>query len=369
MMVPWQLPGPAGFLIQISDAIREGKHVIIGSPASMAQQLPRAVDEYLAKEWRVAGPWSVAAAHPLDDLGACLNLRPRSGARESIGTMLERLPERHVVIFRAIQAEVWPVWLNFIAEYANASRAVPTFERTQLICITDGVPRQQISVEHSGVRTFIWDGVIGEYDVLGHVMRQWRSRGRPIDVRAKLIARIIARIGLWDFGLVDQLMETDPHLLFDPVEVLTRCAATLPERNELRDTWESGGAAEFDGETLFHSLVLARAGDPAGELGMRLWAAQAAELLPVLEINRRRLAIRMKAVPVGVPIRLNGEGARDLMDLEIGDLFRTARDYRFPRDIVRLGEKFWMLRNKLAHLRPGSADEVLDSEILHSIRA
>jgi len=136
----------------------------------------------------------------------------------------------------------------------------------------------------------------------------------------------------------------------------------------LGGTWEEGGLAEFDSEELQHAVFLARGGDPTGELAMRLWAAQASELLPALEINRRQLAKRMKDARLRMPVSLNGELIHDLADVEIGPLLHLARVHRLPPDIVRVAEKYSRLRNKLAHLSPLCADEALDPEILVSRR-
>jgi hypothetical protein len=87
-----------------------------------------------------------------------------------------------------------------------------------------------------------------------------------------------------------------------------------------------------------------------------------------LEICRRQLAKRMKDLRHRLPLNLNGEMIHDLVDVEIGPLMRLAKQYRLSPDIVRMAEKFWRLRNKLAHLSPLDADEALDAELLTTRR-
>ena len=97
---------------------------------------------------------------------------------------------------------------------------------------------------------------------------------------------------------------------------------------------------------------------------MRLWAAQASELLPALEICRRQLAKRMQDARLRLPVSLNGQLIHDLVDVEIGPLLHLAREHRLPQDIVRVAKKLSQLRNKLAHLTPLNADEAFDTELL-----
>jgi hypothetical protein len=59
-------------------------------------------------------------------------------------------------------------------------------------------------------------------------------------------------------------------------------------------------------------------------------------------------------------LKLNGESVHDLNDVEIGELVHLARVYHLPKDIIRTAENYRSLRNKLAHLKPVTADEALD---------
>jgi hypothetical protein len=204
--------------------------------------------------------------------------------------------------------------------------------------------------------------------VFSYVIQIWRSKGHRIDAEAKLIARIVTRLALWDFDLIDRLLELDTRELFEPRKAIQAIVALDPTLSRIGDTWEEGGVAEFDGDHLSHAVALLQAGDPKDELAMRVWAAQAAELLPALELKRRQLAKRMKSARLPLPVIIDGEKFHDPLDLEIGPLFHLARIHRLPADIIRIAEKFWCLRNKLAHLSPLGADEVLDPEILGARR-
>ena len=91
---------------------------------------------------------------------------------------------------------------------------------------------------------------------------------------------------------------------------------------------------------------------------MRLWAAQAAELLPLLEIRRRHLVERMRAVPgLSRAMTLNGAAVGDLDDVEIGELAYLADQFTSPRPILNEAKRLRWLRNRLSHLCPVGLDE------------
>ena len=92
---------------------------------------------------------------------------------------------------------------------------------------------------------------------------------------------------------------------------------------------------------------------------MRLWAAQASEMLPTIELQRRALALRMRD-HLPMPIRLNDENVKDLNDVEIGTLAFLACKYNLRNSIIQAANRLRRFRNKLAHLEPLNADEALE---------
>lgn len=361
----WSLPGPAGFIAEVVDALRDGANVVVGVPLPVRAEMSSMLEDQLVNEsWRVARTADTSELSPLDQLHETLEVDDDPSSRRSIASLMASIRSKHIVIVSGVETSQWPAWKLFLDDYANASRAVMTIDRTQLLMIAAGVPARQLPSKAPALTPLIWNGVVGEADVFGYAIQSWRDKGGIIDAKAKLVARIISRLALWDFDLIDRLLGVDPRDLFDPKAAVLAAAAGDSTMQHLDALWEKGGLAEFDGEEFQHALTLARDGDPKGELAMRLWAAQASELLPALEIKRRQLAQRMKDARLKLPVPLNGEMIHDLLDIEIGPLLRIAREHRLPSDIVRVAEKYWRLRNKLAHLRPLSASEALDPEVL-----
>jgi len=364
----WSLPGPAGFIAGVMEALREGASVVVGASLPSYAALAFTFEDRLAEQWRITGPLAPSGLPPLDELYAALDVEDDPSSRRSIAALMANIESKRVILISGVDMPQWPAWRRFLDDYANASRGVAAVDRSLLLVITAGVPKARLPIKAPALTPFIWDGVVGEADVFSYVIQSLRRKGRCVDAQAKLVARIITRLALWDFDLIDRLLDLELVDLFNSTAAVMAAAEGLSALEHLGGTWEEGGLAEFDSEELQHAVFLLRGGDPTGELTMRLWAAQASELLPALEINRRQLAKRMKDARLRLPVNLNGELIHDLVDVEIGPLLHLARVLRLPPDIVRVAEKYSRLRNKLAHLSPLCADEALDPEILVSRR-
>lgn len=363
-MDKWSLPGPAGFIAGVMAVLREGANVIVGASLPSYAALSVVLEDRLADVWRITGPLAVSELSPLDELYSALDMEDNPSSRRSVASLMASIKSKRVIVVSGVRMPQWPAWKKFLDDYANASRAVAAVDRTQLLVITADVPKAQLPNQAPALSPLIWDGVVSEADVFSYVIQSWRRKGKRIDAQTKLVARIITRLALWDFDLVDNMLNLDPRDLFDPTAAILAASAGVPTLQQLGASWAHGGLAEFDGEELQHAVALVQSRDPKGELAMRLWAAQASELLPALEIRRRQLAKRMMDARLRLPAKLNGEMIHDLVDVEIGPLLHLARLHRLPPDIVRLAEKYSRLRNKLAHLCPLDADEALDPEVL-----
>lgn len=360
----WKLPGPAGFIDNLMASLRDGASVVVGATSTSHAALAYALEDQVANEWRLTGPLGPSELSPLDQLYDELDVADEPGSRRSIAALIGGIESKRLILVTSVDPLRWPAWQRFLEEYAHTSRSLSAFDRSQLLIVTTGIPRNRLPQPAPALATWVWDGVVGEADVFSYVVQSWRQKGRPVDATAKLVARIITRLALWDFDLTDRLLERDPRDLFDPIDALRVALDGLPALQQVEAPWELGGAAEFDGEQRAHSAMLLQSGDKDSELSMRLWAAQASEILPALEIGRRMLADRMKDARLKLPVTLNGELIHDLLDVEIGPLHYLAKVHRLPPDIVRLAEKYKDLRNKLAHLCPLTADEAMDPEVL-----
>jgi hypothetical protein len=348
----------------VINALREGASIVVGASSPACSALALTLEDRIANEWRIAGPIVPSGLEPLDEIYAALDIDDDLSVRRSTASLIRGIESKCVIMITGVEMRHWPAWQQLLDDYANASRSVASVDRSQLLVIASGVPKARLPSRAPALIPLVWDGVVSEADVFSYVIQSLRRRGKRVDGHAKLLARIITRLALWDFDLVDGLLALDPSQLFNPAAAVRSASANVPVLLHIGNPWEEGGSAEFDGEVLTHAAALVRDGDPRGELAMRLWAAQASELLPALEICRRQLAKRMKDARLRLPVNLNGEWIHDLVDVEIGPLLHLARQYRLPPDIMRVAEKLCRLRNKLAHLNPLNADEALDPELL-----
>jgi hypothetical protein len=360
----WLLPGPLHFLNTISDALREGLNVVLATPSTGSSQPLRALEKFLGAEgWHLAGPVCGRSDSPLDQLFAELSLEDGGATRRSIALLRDALAPGQVVQVHGVGLAAWPAWRKLLEEYEVASRGSSAFDRSLLLVVTEGIPVAQLPRRAAALKAIVWDGVIGELDMLLYATEAFRKRSLPMDKGTRLLSRLIAQLSLWDFEIADYLINQHPRQLFQPAEALRSAKALVGSQHQLGPTWEEGGRQQFDGIESMHPYLVLNLDDPMDELRMRVWAAQAAEILPALELHRRALSKRMRPA-VSLPMQLGELRVTDLDDLEIGQLAYVANARKLGKDIRRLAEKWRKVRNKLAHLEALDADEALDEELL-----
>ena len=358
----WSLPGPASFINTIVEALREGSNVAIAVPLQAIPELPTKLEYRLGDEgFRLTRPFAPGNGLPIDEIYSELDIHSGQPMSRTVASLLSHIGDKRILFVDSVLVGNWTSWKQFLEEYAAASRSVSVFDRTQVLLIVRGISLANFIGRSPALEPFVWNSQISEADVLSYSLQHWRINGRPIDAHAKLIARIITRIGAWDFDLVDRLLRLDWRELFEPMNALATIANAHDIEPPVGNGWEQGGILDVDGERTRHALGVWKDGDPGQELKMRLWAAQAAELLPLLELKRRTLSERIKATrKIPATAHLNGEIVHDLYDVELGDLLHLARVFRLPNDILRTAQNLRDYRNKLAHLTPISAEDASD---------
>lgn len=356
----WLLHGPSRFIASVLDAVRDGSNVIIGASVHAVADLPAVLEARIAENHSAVVISNPQHYDPIDEIYEALDLSDGTVMSRSVASLLSAFQRPEMIIVDHVDEARWGAWKNFLADYESASRSVLAMDRTQFIVCVRGVPKVQLSQRAPALEVFTWTGHVSEFDVLSYVIEKLRAQQGRISQKTKLVARIIHRLAAWDLDLVDRLIELPWDNLFDPLRSLN-LVANGDIRVPLGRAWEAGGCCEVDGVLTMHALHLLASGDPEQELRMRLWAAQASELLPILEIKRRKLAERIKGLSKVPPdASVNGEVVQDVLDVEVGGLAYLTRRYNFPPDICRLAETLRNYRNKLAHLTPLTADEALD---------
>lgn len=368
----WQaLPGPAAFISDVVQLIRDGMSVVVAAPLHVPSGFERAFVEPLEHDrWHVQHAVIDTQDDPLKWLTETLYLEPDQWVGWSVEKMFERFNAGQVIVIEGVTASNWDAWRTFLRDFEVASRRYPSDERAVLLVTVRGVPRKRLQAEGAALVIRAWESIFGELDVLIYVDQHLRSRRSPSRHR-KLIVRQIAALALWDLDLAQFLVNQPERDLFDPQAVLSAGRESMGRGCiPMGETWESGGRDRFDNADMLHPFVLMDQGDPKKELKRRLWTAQAATLLPLIEMRRRELAKDLnRYVPCpfwiyASPSDKKGRIVQSLDELEVGVLAHVTRTTAgVRRDLQDQAEWLADCRNTLAHLGVLSGAEALDARL------
>jgi hypothetical protein len=362
--VRWlDLPGPARYIDTALDGLRDGHALVLATPRTGPPYLlAEIVDRLVRDHWHVRSVQDVGSSSPVHCLAEALDQTLETSIRPSINTLCQQPGEGRVLTLEVGQ-ERWPSWRAAVTEFAEACRGLQSEDRLRIVIHVTGVPLNELPRPLPTLRCLPWLDVVGELDVLvhaTHALRQHTDTPKPSD---RLLARTVARLAGWDLDLADWLLDLPRDTLFSPVTALRAHATTLPSDDvdpSRPSQWHEGTQQIVDGQKIDHALWLAARGDPSGELAHRIWAAQAAELLPRLDLRRRAL---IKGLPVHLkpPLMVEGICFQDLFDLDYRPLCELVEnDPRVPPTTKRHATRLRKARNRLAHLECLTAADALD---------
>jgi hypothetical protein len=362
----WQaLPGPASFINGVLQQIRDGVSVAVATPLLIPPGLEDAFVETLAHDrWNVQRVSVDSAEDPLKWLTERLYLEPKQWVGWSVERMFGQLSPGHVVVIDGVTESNWDLWRAFLRDFEVASRQRASDERAVLLVFLRGVPRKRLQATGAALAMCIWSGVFGELDTLIYVDQRLRSN-RKIARHHKLIVRQIAVLALWDLDLANFLVDQPEGDMFDAQAILRVGRSALGrDGTPMAASWEAGGVDSVDGVEFSHPFVLVDQADPAGELRRRLWAAQAAELLPLIEARRRELVQGLER-HVPCPFWIDGgkRQVRSLDELEIGSLAYVTQTHGIHGELRDRAEWLARCRNTLAHLGLLGAGDALSSRL------
>lgn len=358
------LPGPTSFFNGVLDQIRRGVSTLVAAPSIVPVDFEKALVDVLHDDrWDVRRYSYDSSTDPLHWLTDCLYLEPPSWLNWSVESLFERLSSRLVIAVEGVTDSNWETWRVFLRDFELASRRRPSDERAVLLVFARGVPRKRLQVVDAALSVSIWSGVLSELDVLVYVDQSIRKRGSP-QRHHRLIVRHISALALWDLELADFLVDQPHPDLFSFLPILqTGMEVLAGRRQRLGEGWEQGGSDIFDGAELEHPFRLVESGDPLEELKRRLWTAQAAELLPLIEVRRRQLAQALNR-HIRCPFWISDDRKVDSLDeLEIGSLAYAAIKHRVSGDARDNVEWLANCRNALAHLKVLDGRMALDRRL------
>ncbi len=358
------LPGPGKFIGQVIEQIRGGVSTIVATPFLVPTDFEDAFTDVLDQDrWVVHRCHAESGGDPLAWLTEQLYIVPESWVEWSAESLFERLSPSQVIAIDGVTAESWDVWRAFLRDFEVASRRRASDERAVLLIFVRGVPQKRLQFSGAALSLQMWTGIIGELDTLVYVDQLIRQRGEVVR-HHKLVVRQIAALALWDLELAEFLVERPSSESFDALNMMRVAKEKMERRGfEVENTWENGGTDKFDDQELLHPFVLIESADLRGELTRRLWAAQAAELLPVIEVRRLASAKSLQR-HIPCPFWIDSNRKVDALDeLEIGSLAYAAHTHKAPTEIREKVQWLADCRNALAHLKVLGASIALDPRL------
>lgn len=356
------LPGPGSFIDRVVERIRGGVSTVVATPSPAPPDIEAAITDLLNQDrWVVHRCNAESVREPLAWLTDQLYLQPESWVEWTTESLFERLSPSQVISIEGVTEETWDSWLGLLKDFEAASRRRSADERPVLLLFVRGVTRKRLQFAGAVSHVEVWTGVVGELDILVYVDQLVRER-HDVARHHKLLIRQIAALALWDLELAEFLVERPSSEIFDAPNVLRAAGEAFePRRAAIGSSWENGGLEKFDDQELLHPFVLMKNGDPRGELTRRVWAAQAAELLPLIEVRRRASAKSLER-HIRCPFWIDHDRKVDtLEDLEIGSLAFAAHTHKAPAEMREKVQWLAECRNALAHLRVLSAFVALDA--------
>lgn len=358
----WDLHGPAEFVSQIEEELRANRAAVVAfpehGPSGFCEKLGTRLDRqgwhHLVLPWREGD-------NPLAFLFRELQVPLQHTERQSVLLFVSRLGQM-VITINEIGPADWPAWKRFLIEYERELRVRHEGNAPLILCVLAGIEIEDAKVHASAISLHPWSDVVSELDTLTFIRAQFLRADRH-GLEGEISRRIVARLALWDVDSVAELMRLSINELTYPTEILKQFAQMRRWESGGKCSWSSGAMNVIDGRTMPHSAWLS-VNNANGELDTRIWSAQAAIALPLVEQRRRELAPR-GARYLRFPLEIDGEQVFNVIDLQIGPLCHLlslagCRD----RDLMRKLRSLKNVRNALAHVKVVDPTLLLDAEFL-----
>jgi len=365
----WGLPGPSRFVETIVDDVRGGSSVVL----RFGGDLPAGLADHLEQQtsWGTAWtPLSVDAETP-----------PLSAIRRSVAPEAPavdfRMPQQVVLGERfrnrvfwidGLTPESWSAWRRFLRNFAHARRNAEATARPPVFLLPlCGAGFQVPDLAEPSVSSREFRDVVDRDDLYVLVLQSRQVRRRRRVIRA-LLANTVAQVAQWDHVLAGVLLDGGPEAALQPQATLAHYAEEHGWTAKTPELWEAGTLDGPQERPVVHSALLLVQGRKR-ELNRRLWAAQAAVLLPLLEERRIELVDRNRHRFSRLPFETEFGVIETPDDMELGALvLYFSRHREGGQGVLGPAHRLRAFRNKLAHFRPLSFSEATHSSLLNPIR-
>ena len=256
----------------------------------------------------------------------------------------------------------WLRWSGALMEYAEACRNVELTERTIFVALLceDAVGKE--APERVALVCHDFRSVLDPLDIFA--LAFWNG-GSHVDSRERraLMAHTVSQIAQWDCFLAVELLSLRIEEAWRPEAILRRYAKNRGWSAETPMAWESGTLDGPPRHPIAHSARLVIGGE--GKLvRQRIWAAQAAVLLPLVEERRVDLMPRCVRYLSGVAGPVGRMELNDPLDLEVGDLVRELGRAGAPAWLRYRAQRLRLVRNRLAHMELVESELALDPDLV-----
>ena len=259
----------------------------------------------------------------------------------------------------------WARWADALASYADACRRIRVIDRTLFVVVLSGnTVAEDVPEEITLVRRD-FRNVLDSLEMFTFALWQVPERIAAREHRA-LMAHTVAQVAGWDWLLAKQLLSVSLEETLGPENLLRGYAEQRGWTQRTARRWESGTVDGPGDQPFVHSALLCISGEMK-LVNRRVWAAQAAVVLPLVDERRVGLVHRWRR-HLSLPVKTErGELVHDALDLEIIQVARNLIGAGAP---PRVRSHAWWLvdiRNRLAHLEPLEPVDALSGLLLSDV--
>lgn len=346
----WELPGPRSFVDEIFDHLSDGNSLVLRLPAFGPADVARVVRERVGHYHSWADVQARAELAPEVLLTQEFACSDEDRAAPSVKHLVESVIPRGMVVWvEGIDAESWDSWCRFIERFADVARNQSSSDRPVLVLCVSGEAALRLPGPEIALACMDWRGRVSEFDMLLYAAHGLRKRDMPRRMQ-RVVAHLIAQVALWDRDAADRLLDERTEQILDPAPVLRALAADRGWTSVTQRNWATGTLDDVEGRESVHSALVALDGR-SDEIAQRLWAAQAAVILPALEKQRREI-LAVTRPHLRVPFNTDAGRIDRVEDLEIGHIWYQLRERKLDQRLLRRVERIRDARNCLAHLEP-----------------
>lgn len=301
---------------------------------------------------------------------ACTDLDPLALLRQQICTDTEASDVGSIAVLavttsfqgrliwvESIERGAWSEWSIILRAYSDASRNVDLLNRTVFIVLLSGEVVADEAPEEVALVYCDYRGVVDTLDLFAFALWRTLPSVHCREHRA-LLAHTVAQVAQWDSALAEQLLGLPLNEALNPADILRQYAQDRGWTAETPRCWEMGtvdGPAE---RPTVHSALLEVSG-ASRLVRQRVWAAQAAVLLPLVEERRVGLVTRYGRY-LNLPIEAeDGRRIDDPFDLDVGQLAWYLDRAGKPQVLRKQLRRLRHVRNKLAHMEPLVPEQAL----------